>query len=104
MINAKVVTTPTYSAQTLSHKGSISLNDPLTIRAVVVSLQYLCLTCPSMAFVVNRLSHFMHCPATLHLESAKRVLRYLAGTANKGLYFSHKTPFTLHAYSDADWA
>lgn len=92
------------STQVLTQKGGVSLEDPLTFRAIVGSLQYLCLTRPDIAFAVNRLSQFMHCLTTLHLEAAKRVLRYLVGTANKGLFFSRNTPLTLHAYSDADWA
>lgn len=34
----------------------------------------------------------------------KRVLRYLAGTRNHGIFFHKNTPLILHAYSDADWA
>lgn len=46
----------------------------------------------------------MHQPRTLHWEEVKRLLHYLAGTANKGMFFAASSPLTLHAYSDADWA
>lgn len=46
----------------------------------------------------------MHTPTTDHWSAVKRVLRYLAGTASHGLYFSRQNPSSLHAYSDADWA
>lgn len=104
MTEAKPVATPMCSTQVLTQKGGVSLSDPLTFRAIVGSLQYLCLTRPDIAFAVNRLSQFMHSPTTLHLEAAKRVLRYLAGTPHKGLFFARNTPLTLHAYSDSDWA
>ena len=81
-----------------------SLTDGTMYRTIVGALQYLQFTRTNIAFAVNRLSQFMHHPTTLHLEAAKRVLRYLAGTATKGLFFSRNTPLTLHAYSDADWA
>ena len=102
MTHSKAVATPMHSTQHLTQKGGTALDDPLTFRAIVGSLQYLCLTRPDIAFVVDRISQFMHCPTTLHLEAAKRVLRYLAGTAIKGIFFSRKTPLSLHAYSDAD--
>lgn len=31
-------------------------------------------------------------------------MRYLIGTADKGIFFSANSPFNLHAFSDADWA
>ena len=104
MTHSKAVATPMHSTQDLIQNGGVALDDPLTFRAIVGSLQYMCLTQPDIAFAVNRLSQFMHCPTSLHLEAAKRVLRYLAGTANKGIFFSNKTPLTLHAYSDVEWA
>lgn len=104
MTNAKAVAIPMCSTQHLTQKGGVSLDDPLTFREIVGSLRYLCLTHPDIAFAVNRFSQFMHCPTTLHFEAAKRVLGYLACTANKGLFFTRNTPLTLHAYSDADWA
>lgn len=103
MAGAKVVATPMCSTQRLTQQRGVSLDDPLTFRAIVGSLQYLCLTRPDIAFAVNRQSQFMQYPTTLHFEAAKRVIRYLVGTPNKGLFFSSNTPLTLHAYSDADW-
>ena len=46
----------------------------------------------------------MHQPTSEHWQAAKRVLRYLAGTASHGLFFSRNNPTSLHAFSDADWA
>ena len=42
-------------------------------------------------------------PITIHLEAAKRVLRYLRGTLHHGISFS-PGPLTLTAFSDVDWA
>lgn len=46
----------------------------------------------------------MHRPTDLHWKTVKRVLRYLAGTTNYGIFLSSTTPLTVHAYSDEDWA
>jgi hypothetical protein len=45
----------------------------------------------------------MHHPSTLHLTAAKRVLRYLKGTIDHGLWYT-KGPLTLQAFCDSDWA
>ena len=42
-------------------------------------------------------------PTTVHLEAAKRVLKYLHGTFYHGISFS-PGPLTLTAFSNADWA
>ncbi|KAB2621335.1 hypothetical protein D8674_023517 [Pyrus ussuriensis x Pyrus communis] len=46
---------------------------------------------------------YMHSPRTIHLQAVKRILRYLKGTVDSGLWFT-KSPQFLTAWSDADWA
>nr|KYP35111.1 hypothetical protein KK1_043864 [Cajanus cajan] len=46
----------------------------------------------------------MQHPRTAHWSALKQVLRYLAGSCNKGIFISATAPLTLHAYLDADWA
>ncbi|KAG7559324.1 hypothetical protein ISN45_Aa05g009200 [Arabidopsis thaliana x Arabidopsis arenosa] len=71
---------------------------------VIGSLQYLAFTRPDIAYAVNRLSQFMHRPTDIHWQAAKRILRYLAGTASHGILLRSNSPPSLHAFSDADWA
>ncbi|XP_028119278.1 uncharacterized protein LOC114316794 [Camellia sinensis] len=78
-------------------------SQPALYRSLVGALQYLTLTRPDLAFVVNHLCQFMHSPLTSHLTSVKRLLRYLKGTLSYGLHFS-PGPLLLNAYSDSDWA
>ncbi|KAE8733511.1 Nucleotide-sugar transporter family protein isoform 1 [Hibiscus syriacus] len=68
------------------------------------SLQYLSLTRPDIAYVVNKLSQYMHRPTTEHWNAVKRLLRYLCGTIDHGIMLHCQSPLALHAYSDADWA
>ena len=46
----------------------------------------------------------MHQPTTDHWHAVKRLLRYLCGTLDHGIFLRHNSPPTLHAYSDANWA
>nr|KYP65464.1 Copia protein [Cajanus cajan] len=43
-------------------------------------------------------------PTKSHLGATKRVLKYLKGCPNKGLYFKRNSPIHLIGFSDADWA
>jgi hypothetical protein len=43
-----------------------------------------------LAFVVGYVSHFLEEPREDHLAVVKKILRYVAGTCNWGLWFSRK--------------
>lgn len=104
MINAKPVSTPMASSTKLTLKTGTPLTNPTKYRQLIGGLQYLQFTRLDIAFAVNRLSQFMHCPTEDHWQAAKRVLRYLAGTPTHGVYYSANNKPLLQAYSDADWA
>ncbi|CAJ2655908.1 unnamed protein product [Trifolium pratense] len=57
-----------------------------------------------IAFATNKLAQFMQNPSTMHWLALKRLLRYLAGSCDKGIFISATAPLNFHAYSDADWA
>jgi hypothetical protein len=64
-------------------------------------------TRPDIAFAVSMLSQFMVNPSKVHWRAALRVLCYLKGTCDKGLYFGYNdtvTTDTIAALSDTDWA
>nr|BAA78425.1 polyprotein [Arabidopsis thaliana]BAK41505.1 polyprotein [Arabidopsis thaliana]BAK41506.1 polyprotein [Arabidopsis thaliana]BAK41508.1 polyprotein [Arabidopsis thaliana]BAK41509.1 polyprotein [Arabidopsis thaliana] len=103
MITAKPVTTPMAPSPKLSLYSGTKLTDPTEYRGIVGSLQYLAFTRPDISYAVNRLSQFMHMPTEEHLQALKRILRYLAGTPNHGIFLKKGNTLSLHAYSDADW-
>ena len=57
-----------------------------------------------MAFAVNKLSWYMHAPSELHWTHLKRILRYLKGIVNHGLFLTKNSSLNLIAFSDANWA
>lgn len=103
MVDVKPVATPMSPEPKLTFSGE-KYSNPTEYRALIGSLQYLAFTRPDIAFSVNRFSQFMHSPTCDHWQTAKRVLRYLAGTTTHGLFITATGPLTLHAFSDADWA
>ena len=104
MSNSKPVATPLAATTSLKLTSGDVLSNPEDYRTVVGCLQYLSLTRPDLSFAVNKLSQFMHRPTSEHWDAAKRVLRYLRQTSDHGLLLRKSSSFSLHAYSDADWA
>ena len=87
------------------------------MQSMVGSLTWLSMsTRPDIVTVTNLLAKHVRQPSKGHLEAVKRVLRYLKGTANKGITFTSSTqshleafvkfpipPNQLTALTDANW-
>jgi hypothetical protein len=77
-------------------------------RRLIGELSYAALnTRVDIAFLVAKLSRSLAAPTELHIQAAKHIFRYLAGTADYTLVFDGrlaKGKPMLEAYSDADWA
>ena len=85
-------------------KEGDQLPDPTIFRQLVGSLNYLTITRPKISFAVQRVSQFMHTPRHLHLVVVHRIIKYLRGTPNRGLFFPTGSPLRHVSYSDVDWA
>lgn len=79
-------------------------SDPSLFRQVIGSFQYLQLTIPDLSFSVNKLAQKMNRPSEGDWVALKRVLRYLKGTMDLGLFFPKSPDLTIRAFSDSDWA
>ncbi|KAM0040746.1 putative RNA-directed DNA polymerase [Helianthus debilis subsp. tardiflorus] len=80
------------------------LDDPTEYRKLVGSLIYLTLTRPDLSFSVGVLSRFMQCPRNPHMIAMKRVLRYIKGTVEQGVWFKRENEPKLIGFCDADYA
>jgi hypothetical protein len=65
---------------------------------------YLTATRPDLMYVVSLISRFMASPTELHLQAAKRVLRYLKGTMDLRVFYRKESNGELMAYTDSDYA
>jgi len=104
MTDAKSVRLPIGVGAQLERTGEpLTGEDPALYQELVGCLNYLATaTRPDIAFAVGRLSRFVSAPMVAHLAAAKVVLRYLAGTKAKGLWYQQDG--ALVGYSDADFA
>ena len=76
--------------------------DATSYRQLVGSLNYLTLTRPDIAYSVGLVSRFMSKPQQTHLKVARRILRYIKGTLNLGLFYDANSNFTLQGFTDSD--
>ncbi|XP_076881687.1 secreted RxLR effector protein 161-like [Bidens hawaiensis] len=86
-------------------KYAKELSDEEIYRSLVGSLIYLTHTRPDLAYSVSQVSRYMQHPSKLHFGAVKRIMRYVAGTLNFGLWFeivNNDQEVVLTGYSD--WA
>ncbi|MHA7927784.1 MAG: Ty1/Copia family ribonuclease HI, partial [Marinobacter sp.] len=89
--------------------GSDPLGKPFSesweYSSVVGMLLYLATnTRPDIAFAVSQVARFNHSPKASHAKAVKQIVRYLAGSADKGISFKLSNKLDLLCYVDADFA
>ncbi|KAL1234498.1 Retrovirus-related Pol polyprotein from transposon RE2 [Trichinella spiralis] len=106
MQEAKPVATPmeTHYLSSLD-EPSPALPDKTKYRCIIGSLLHISnVTRPDIALSVGLLCRKMETPTERDWKSAKRIIRYLAGTANAKLCLSSTNDLILRGHVDADWA
>ena len=74
-------------------------------QSIIGSLLYIMLgTRPDICYAVTKLAQFASNPSQEHLDKAKYICRYLAGTRNYALIYDGKSGKGLQGYTDSDWA
>ena len=84
-----------------SSKVEVSLT---LYRSIIRSLLYLTASRPDIAFSVGVFARYQDAPKESHLTAVKRIIQYINGTPNYGLWYSKDSNACLADYSDADWA
>jgi hypothetical protein len=72
-------------------------------RAMIGSLLYLTASRPNIMFFVCLCAKYQANPKESHLIAHKRILRYVKGTLNLGLWYGRQTEFNLIGFTDADF-
>ncbi|XP_031265470.1 secreted RxLR effector protein 161-like [Pistacia vera] len=88
----------------LQLEDGVQMADAKSFRSLVGGLIYLTHTRPDIAFSIGMISRFMQHPSKQHFGAAKRVLRYIAGTMDYGIWYSKVSNFRLCGFTDNDWA
>lgn len=104
MMECKPTTTPMNQKEKFCKEDGAEKVDEGLYRSLIGCLMYLTATRPDIMNAVSLLSRYMHCASEIHFQAAKRIVRYVKGTVDYGLKFSQVKNFSLHGYSDSDWA
>ena len=71
---------------------------------MIRSLLYLTTSKPNIMFATCLCARFQSCPRESHLNTIKRIFKYLSGSLHLRLWYSRSSSFDLISYSDADFA
>ncbi|KAJ9552915.1 hypothetical protein OSB04_016960 [Centaurea solstitialis] len=77
--------------------------DQKIYRSMIGSLLYLTVTRPDIMFATCFCARFQANPKESHIAAVKRILRYLKGTQELGLWYPKDSSFELISLTDADY-
>ena len=106
MQNCNSIATPSTPNQTLAKDpDGEPMTDDWSYSSVIGMLLYLSTnTRPDITFAVSQVARFTHNPKQSHAVAVKRIVRYLAGTSDKGTIMKPDGSLEINSMSDADFA
>ena len=78
--------------------------DEKQFRDMIGSLLYVTASRPDIMFATCLCARFQSNPRESHLNTIKRIFKYLSGSLHLGLWYPRSSSFDLISYSDADFA
>ena len=103
MKDCNPVSTPTKFGLKLNKDHEGKKVDSTLYKQIVGSLMYLTATRPDIMYSVSLISRYMENPTEIHLLAAKRILRYLQGTRDFGLFYKKGEKSGLFGFTDNDY-
>nr|GFA82932.1 hypothetical protein [Tanacetum cinerariifolium] len=91
----------------LKIKDKNLLDGPVNVhlyRSMIRSLMYLTASRPDITFAVSACARNQVSPTVSNLNAVKRIIKYIKGHPNLGLWYPRDSPFNLEALSDSDYA
>jgi len=103
MDKCKVTTTPISTSYCLDLDAKGVFVDQTKYRGFIGSLLYLTASRPDIMFSVCMCTRFQSNPKESHFKAGRRILKYLKGTINVGLWYAKGAQLSLTGYSDSDF-
>nr|GEY16713.1 uncharacterized mitochondrial protein AtMg00810-like [Tanacetum cinerariifolium] len=100
--DSKPMETPMSSDTKLTKDEEYESVDSTKYRGMIGSLLYLTISRPDIMFSVCLCARFQEAPKTSHLETVKRIFRYIKGTTHLGLWYPKGTDIETVVYADSD--
>ncbi|KAK1401416.1 hypothetical protein POM88_001021 [Heracleum sosnowskyi] len=96
--------TPSSTAIKLGASDNSIKVDVTSYRGMIGSLLYLTASTPDIMYATCLCARFQADPRDVHLVAVKRILRYLKGTPNFGIWYPKDSGFNLVGYTDSNYA
>ncbi|KAD3336764.1 hypothetical protein E3N88_32283 [Mikania micrantha] len=103
MSDAKPAGTPLAVNHGITPDEKGELVDVTLYRGMIGSLMYLTASRPDIMFATCLCARYQSKPRVSHLIAVKRIMRYLKGTTDLGLWYPNDDNFDLTAYNDSDY-
>ncbi|KAC9222872.1 hypothetical protein E3N88_46171 [Mikania micrantha] len=103
MLDCKPISTPIQPNHGIEPDIKGELIDATLYRGMIGSLMYLTASRPDIVFATSICARYQSKPKVSHLIAVKRILRYLKGTPDTGLWYPKDDNYSFHAYSDSDY-
>lgn len=97
----KHASTPMSLSIKLSYDPTSVEVDPTLYRSIIGNLLYLTTSRPNIAFNVEVCAHFQAGPKESNMMAIKRIIRYVNGTSDYGIWYLRDSNDCLARYSDA---
>ena len=104
MDNAAHSRTPMAINAKLTNDSSSETVDVTLYRIMIGCLLYLTASRPDIAFSVGVCFRFQSNPKVSHLNVVKRIIKYVDGTCDYGLFYSKESNLSLASFFHSDWA
>ena len=100
---SKTANTPMSTTTKLSRDDDGKLVDEKLYRAIG-RLLYLIASRPDLCLSVGICARCQACPKESHMNTVKRIIKYVKGTLDFSLHYSFETNMNLAGFCDAEWA
>ncbi|XP_068466314.1 uncharacterized mitochondrial protein AtMg00810-like [Phaseolus vulgaris] len=103
MDQCKAINTPISTSCQLDQDYAGKSVDQSKYRVLIGFLLYLTVTKPDIMFDVCLCARYQSDPKESHYNATKRILKYLQGTKDVGLWYSNNVSLNLTGFSDSDF-
>jgi len=90
MTGCKPISIPLEQNVKLSADEEDLVEDTTMYRRIMGSLIYMTITRPNLSYVVGVVNQFMQTPRKPHLDTMRRILRYIKHTLQCGIFYEAK--------------
>ena len=103
MEEAKTMKTPMSSSIKFDKNEKSKSIDSTMYKGMICYLLYLTTSRPDIMYSICLCARFQSCPKESHLSAVKRILKYLKGTMDIGLWYPKSDNFELIGFSNIDF-